>query len=775
MADVITVSTLLDFETGSNGTEVTDSVADAASQGDDWTGWETTDDPNAETPGATPNLTISTSANFSIYTPFAIGGTRYGLPGSRGMRCTSEQNGAIQTTITGGTRTSIGTYIRFNNTGSSQRDLIMLRSSEVAQFVILINGSPPAIQVHQGAGSLFGNSVNITYDEWYYITFKFAFGGQDIECNVYDPSDGYSLVGTSSVTRGGGGTDGVSVVQFGAVKYFEGSGASLTVDYDNFSISPTGTFPLGPGGGPTNWVSATGAATWAASASVTPLSGAACASISTMNSSVGAFEKVRLVAGNYTTQIDPTGTSPTAESERMEITAYNGESVVLSNIVDYAIDLTGFDYVTVDGIHSTECQTYLLLSGSDYNIFQNAHWTNAINASGEWHNGVRITGSSKYWQFIDMTIKDVGDSSMGSDDGGTVTIGSSDSSTDECTFGLFLRCVLARGGHQVVTLYSGYNRFQDCHFYNDPWMDYMGTDYGNRNVLTDGRGTAFNQRNIFDNCTFWRAARPVDATGVASMSLRSPWNIVRRCRFVDGADAGVNINTFSEHTGYSPNGLANSNHVYHNTIVRNGINTGTTDIDFIAGLTLANFSGTTVYTNKIVNNIFWDNVADRSYGDDPDTLVGLNFFAGNREETSDPLFVDWSVADLAPSNPSAHNFNLTASSTSINAGSWLTTITTATGSGTSFVVADSGYFTDGEGIYAGDVIQLQGSSTQLTISDVNYTTHTITFSPSTSWTQGDGVALPYSGSAPDQGAHEFTATGSITATSVTIGTLTVGE
>ena len=88
----------------------------------------------------------------------------------------------------------------------------------------------------------------------------------------------------------------------------------------------------------------------------------------------------------------------------------------------------------------------------------------------------------------------------------------------------------------------------------------------------------------------------------------------------------------------------------------------------------------------------------------------------------------------------------------IAAGTWLTTITSETGSGTTFTVDDARYFMDGWGIIDGDKIQLEGKSS--TVGIINISGNTITVDRSISWTQGDGVSLSYNGKAPDMGAHE---------------------
>lgn len=103
------------------------------------------------------------------------------------------------------------------------------------------------------------------------------------------------------------------------------------------------------------------------------------------------------------------------------------------------------------------------------------------------------------------------------------------------------------------------------------------------------------------------------------------------------------------------------------------------------------------------------------------------------------------------------DLHLMVGSPCINAGTYLTTITIANGSGKMFQVADARYFINGWGITGvqGDDIQLYGSSQRARISNIDYSTNTITVDRDLTWTQNQGVGLAYEGAGPDIGAFEF--------------------
>lgn len=141
---------------------------------------------------------------------------------------------------------------------------------------------------------------------------------------------------------------------------------------------------------------------------------------------------------------------------------------------------------------------------------------------------------------------------------------------------------------------------------------------------------------------------------------------------------------------------------------------------------------------------------------------GFSFASDATNITADPKFSSY----VSPGSTS-NNFRLLLGSPAIAAGKSLTTVSSATGSGSSITVADAGYFQDGLGMTAqginADCISVTTVLNHVCVTAVNYATNVLTLATSISWTVGDPVWL-YSksdgvqvltGSAPDLGAYPY--------------------
>ncbi len=206
-----------------------------------------------------------------------------------------------------------------------------------------------------------------------------------------------------------------------------------------------------------------------------------------------------------------------------------------------------------------------------------------------------------------------------------------------------------------------------------------------------------------------------------------------------------------------------SNYVYNNTIAKNGFGPGqiplyTTGIPYqtnsvpmwLPAVTIANSTN-----NIFVNNLLWGNWNNVISGENVYIGVAAALVLNNMYATSAKMFVD--TTDGGPWSQSQPNYALQTGSPAIDAGTWLTTVTSASGTGTSFTVADPNYFfagmTAASRTLPGDTIQLQGQTVTATITSISG--HTLTVATPLSWSAGQGVALAYAGNAPDAGAFEY--------------------
>ena len=563
--------------------------------------------------------------------------------------------------------------------------------------------------------------------------------------SIYDPADNHALVGTSESIVGEQNTYALEFIS----GYIGNPTGEITFGDVAIFYEPTDqelsdmVTPIG-----THWVSTTGTATWSAAESLTPLSGTACASIATMNANASPGDTVYIRAGTTaagTGQINLTNSGTV--SNPIIIEAYQAESFTISDRTDAqgpAIDLTGIDYVTFRKIKTDDCQESVDLDGCTWIRFENCEFINHKNDTATWPLAVFLHDDTQFVVFNSCTIGTCGHNGPASNDdqGGVIRLGTANVDTDATRYNHFVDCTLFRGGHDVVTAHSSFNIFDRCFFYNDEWIS--GT-YGNRNFITEeyttGATIPWHGNNTFRDCLFHRAGDPVDGVGVASTSLRTRRNRMIRCVFVDGANAGVNLDTAT----------AEDNRIAHCVFANNGINTPMLDTGQLGGVTI-DFVGGNPTNNEFRNNIFEDNFQDLGEEGTPVAQVWADNWL---EATGDPQFIAWSNADLDPDNRYAHNFQLSSGSGAIDNGGWLTTTSGSGASSTSLVVADSYWFTDGAGIAPGDTIQLEGQTDSLVVTAIDYGTHTLTISPAATWGPGDGVAFMFSGSLPDQGAFEW--------------------
>lgn len=159
-----------------------------------------------------------------------------------------------------------------------------------------------------------------------------------------------------------------------------------------------------------------------------------------------------------------------------------------------------------------------------------------------------------------------------------------------------------------------------------------------------------------------------------------------------------------------------------------------------------NFSRNNIFTNVTTDKVYEITAgSDLTHDHDLVTPNASDITGGsNGDLETNPLFVDYANSNVA----------LQVSSPCVDAGGALTTVSTASGTGTSFAVTNAYWFYDGFGLTAGMKIYV-GSDNNLTVTAVDYATKTITVSASFTWANGENVGYAYLGSAPDMGALEY--------------------
>ncbi len=226
------------------------------------------------------------------------------------------------------------------------------------------------------------------------------------------------------------------------------------------------------------------------------------------------------------------------------------------------------------------------------------------------------------------------------------------------------------------------------------------------------------------------------------------------------------------------------NIIVHNTIHRNGhwrVN------GYPYAQVVINYLGGDLYPN-IYDTVFKNNIVSESLSENPELDLRVDNSThsldyNNYHPTSRSLQISWkqdrdtstifswddyvSESDndthsiVAPPLFTAYDpndldnadFNLKANSACIESGGFLTTATNSGSNSKELEIDDARYFSDGYGVIAGDLIQINSDVRRAVT--VTYSNNTIMLDNETSWSIGDPVSYPYEGSRPDIGAHEY--------------------
>lgn len=533
------------------------------------------------------------------------------------------------------------------------------------------------------------------------------------------------------------------------------------------------------------WVSPTGSATWAAAESDTPLSGTACASITTANANAVAGDTINIRGGTYSGSAGGPAPDNSGTSEnKIVYQAYSGETPTFTNPGGTGLVFGIFldqDYIIIDGITIDDIDRPIAILGGSYNEIRNVTCQNNTFLSvALWDNNIGGDGpfSTNNW-FHDCTFKYHGSATDGNDEGGTMQIGipgydydSNNNVVEDCYF--------EGGSHHHIEVYSEQNVIRNNVFTNDGYFENTGTAapqvgtvdadglYGNRSVAFAISDSA-EKRNLMEGNRLGWSGPPPDDNGANALVFSNQYNIGR-----------YNYTFMADGNGiYMKDGSSSSNNfIYNNTVWENGDQTDGRRTDMRT-------YGIAIHPSSIgsyfINNLTYGNdggAFERTGGggDWADHTFATNWTGtapatGNDnwpEDSTDPLFNDTTTSDKTSLTQPV--LDLLSNSPAIDAGSSLTLANGSGSSSTALVVDESGFFQDGSiGSSLSDIqadwIAIGSVSNIVQISSINYSTDTITLASAMTWSDNDDIWL-YSksdgervlyGSAPDQGAFEYQA------------------
>ncbi|MBL3616595.1 MAG: right-handed parallel beta-helix repeat-containing protein [gamma proteobacterium endosymbiont of Lamellibrachia anaximandri] len=473
------------------------------------------------------------------------------------------------------------------------------------------------------------------------------------------------------------------------------------------------------------------------------LSGAAAAAV--------AGETVLIREGDYNEALIPQNSG--TPGNYITYRNYESEQATITGTdLSPAIDISNRDYLILQGLRVHDVYRWMYALNAHYNILQYNSFLRASHGSTSAKTGLFFQEST-HNKILNNTIEDSTQDNL-------ALIKSDYNLVEGNTF--------VRASHTLWVIKCGnFNVIRNNYFYNE--IQKIGEIYDCDNVGFDHEFTIHDatKYNLVEGNTFAKTNAYYSTSGGNGIQYAGQNGIIRQNVFYAN-NSGLGMQN------YSPEARFNTHNRVYNNVFHKNLCGGITTMDSSVGGFEDNLFANNilnkntdcerpdapyqhVYRNDMSgyqfdsNNFFSGNVGDNvigHWGSSGISLVDAQntkpaFYVNNLEQ--DPQFVDEVNRD----------FTLESTSPMIDAGRFLTT-TVGSGSGTTLVVDDAGYFYDGFGIdgEAGDEIQLQGSSETAIIVGINYASHTITLDRTLTWNAGQGVALKYNGAAPDMGAFE---------------------
>ena len=460
------------------------------------------------------------------------------------------------------------------------------------------------------------------------------------------------------------------------------------------------------------------------------------------------------------------------ETNPITIKAYPGETPIVRDTTSpyRGVLLNGLNWWVFDGITYDNCYQFVWLNHCKHILFQNCTFQN-MPAGGDANSGYagfQIIGLSQYNIVRNCLFTRWGKVTDDYNDHGSSIVIGNETTDEPMYYNLIENNRFIYGGHDNFGLSTGYNVIRGNLFVNAPWMTAPAAGsvltslggvpaepnpyvlYGNRHTKPGDAGNfQIDMRNVWERNTFLYAGPPPDDYGAFGIELGTMQSIYRFNTIAYSLAAGIYFNT----SGTDSRSTGNT--VYSNVLYGNGLSHqygGQGMKNYSYGLTMSTLEGRRT-GNFVVNNIIWHNLPANV---DPDIFKYQEFRGNFTDDLSNPLFMSIKGWGWHYDPDNVPDFRLRNGSPCIDAGTWLAR-TTSDGSGTTLTVDNALYFSDGNQIVEGDTIQLQGQTATSTVTYNDFANNTLYLSSPLTWSKNQGVSLPYSGSAPDQGAFEWQA------------------
>jgi hypothetical protein len=416
-------------------------------------------------------------------------------------------------------------------------------------------------------------------------------------------------------------------------------------------------------------------------------------------------------AGIYQEPLVPGG-SGTAD-QPIVFRNFERETVTISGIDGPAIQIIGRSHIVVDGLTVVDSVGWGRLQDARENTIQHMTFRRAT-ARGT-TGGLKLVRSI-YNRIVDNRFEDGNDNLMIQDasNGNVVTRNIFQNARHtllciKCSSGNIVRAnLLANTEQKDMEIF-------DCEMLSDAPLRLDAT-----------------KRNVVEENVFTVGHASWNTHDRNAIQHGGQYTIVRRNVFLKALGGGVAYQSYASESLF-----VYGNRLYHNTFYDNRC------------FGLIGFTGDArqYRDNRAINNLFYKNSDCEGRGgqlsiDDRGSVIAT----GNAVESAAPGFVDEAKPDL----------HLRSDSPMIDRAGPLT-VTRSAGEGTAMPVADVFWFSDGMTIpgEAGDEVQLLGTTVSARVAHIDYATRTLTLDHALSWKSGQGLALKFSGAAPDFGAVEY--------------------